>query len=84
MRASPYPKPRRSPRTTSPDYGRAGSANKPCGRNLQAVSRPPTGTRWVVVANCGADIYEHLQQRHAQDLSFMMRAPGPNPGGGAG
>ena len=30
--------------------------------SLRAVGCPPAGRRWVVVADRGADIYEHLQQ----------------------
>ena len=43
-------------------------------QSLRAVGQPPTGTRWVVVADRGADIYEHLQQCHAQGLGFVVRA----------
>ncbi len=42
--------------------------------SLRAVGRPPAGTRWVVVADRGADIYEHLQQCRAQGLGFVVRA----------
>lgn len=84
MCASPCPKPRRPPRTTSPGYGRAEPTNKPYWQSLQAVGRPPAGTRWVVVANRGADIYDYLRQRHTQGMSFIVWAPGPDPGGGAG
>ena len=42
--------------------------------SLRNVGSPPTGTRWVVVADRGADIYEHLQQCHAQGLGFVVRA----------
>ncbi|OGX87529.1 hypothetical protein BEN48_11085 [Hymenobacter glacialis] len=38
------------------------------------MGRPPAGTRWVVVADRGADIYEHLQQCQAQGLGFVVRA----------
>ena len=61
MCASPYPKPRRPPRTTSPDCNRTGPTNKPYEQSLQAVGRPPTGTRWMIVTNHGADTYKHLQ-----------------------
>jgi len=44
------------------------------GQRLRAVGRPPAGTRWVVVADRGADLYEHLQQCHAQGLGFVVRA----------
>ncbi|MGI4874250.1 MAG: IS4 family transposase [Janthinobacterium lividum] len=42
-------------------------------QSLRAVGRPPAGTRWVV-ADRGADIYEHLQQCQAQGLGFVVRA----------
>jgi hypothetical protein len=42
--------------------------------SLRAVGQPPTGTRCVVVADRGADIYEHLQQCQAQGLGFVVRA----------
>ena len=44
------------------------------GQSLRAVGSPPPGTRWVVVADRGADIYEHLQQCQAQGLGFVVRA----------
>ena len=31
-------------------------------QSLRAGGRPPAGSRWVVVADRGADIYEHLLQ----------------------
>ena len=43
-------------------------------RSLRAVGQPPAGTRWVVVADRGADIYEHLRQCQAQGLGFVVRA----------
>ena len=43
-------------------------------QSLRAVGCPPAGTRWVVLADRGADIYEHLQQCHAQGLGFVVRA----------
>jgi hypothetical protein len=43
-------------------------------QSLRAVGSPPAGTRWVVVADRGADIYEHLQQCHSQGLGFVVRA----------
>ena len=43
-------------------------------RSLRQVGSPPPGTRWVVVADRGADIYEHLQQCQAQGLGFVVRA----------
>ena len=43
-------------------------------QSLRAVGRPPAGTRWVVVADRGADIYEHLQQCRTQGLGFVVRA----------
>ena len=43
-------------------------------QSLRAVGCPPAGTRWVVVADRGADIYEHLQQCQAQGLGFVVRA----------
>ena len=43
-------------------------------QSLRAVGHPPAGTRWVVVADRGADIYEHLQQCQAQGLGFVVRA----------
>lgn len=42
--------------------------------SLRAVGQPPAGTRWVVVADRGADIYEHLQQCQTQGLGFVVRA----------
>ena len=44
------------------------------GQSLRAVGSPPPGARWVVVADRGADIYEHLQQCQAQGLGFVVRA----------
>ena len=43
-------------------------------QSLRNVGSPPPGTRWVVVADRGADIYEHLQQCQAQGLGFVVRA----------
>ncbi|MGI4870505.1 MAG: IS4 family transposase [Janthinobacterium lividum] len=43
-------------------------------QSLRAVGRPPAAARWVVVADRGADIYEHLQQCQAQSLGFVVRA----------
>lgn len=43
-------------------------------QRLRAVGRPLAGTRWVVVADRGADIYEHLQQCQAQGVGFVVRA----------
>ena len=43
-------------------------------QSLRAVGQPPAGTRWVVVADRGADIYEHLRQCHTQGLGFVVRA----------
>ena len=43
-------------------------------RSLRHVGSPPPGTRWVVVADRGADIYEHLHQCRAQGLGFVVRA----------
>ena len=43
-------------------------------QSLRAVGSPPLGVRWVVVADRGADIYEHLQQCQAQGLGFVVRA----------
>ena len=42
-------------------------------QRLRAVGCPPAGTRWVV-ADCGANIYEHLRQCQAQGLGFVVRA----------
>ena len=39
-----------------------------------AVGCPPAGTRWVVVADRGADLHEFLQQCHTQDLGLAVRA----------
>ena len=43
-------------------------------QSLRAVGSPPPATRWVVVADRGADIYEHLLQCQAQGLGFVVRA----------
>ncbi|WP_035561936.1 IS4 family transposase [Hymenobacter sp. IS2118] len=43
-------------------------------RSLRNVGSPPPDARWVVVADRGADIYEHLQQCRAQGLGFVVRA----------
>jgi hypothetical protein len=43
-------------------------------QSLRNVGSPPPGSRWVVVADRGADIYEHLQQCRAQGLGFVVRA----------
>nr|WP_262905665.1 IS4 family transposase [Hymenobacter siberiensis] len=43
-------------------------------QSLRAVGSPPPGARWVVVADRGADIYEHLQQCQAQGLGFVVQA----------
>ena len=42
-------------------------------QSLRAVGSPPPDTRWVV-AERGADIYEHLHQCQAQGLGFVVRA----------
>jgi len=44
------------------------------GQSLRAVGSPPVGTRWVVVADRGADVYEHMQLCQAQGLGFVVRA----------
>ena len=38
------------------------------------VGHPSAGTRWVIVADRGANIYEHLQQCHMQGLGSVVRA----------
>ena len=43
-------------------------------QSLRAAGSPPAGTRWVVAADRGADIYEHLLQCRAQGLGFVVRA----------
>ncbi|HTE20434.1 MAG TPA: IS4 family transposase [Armatimonadota bacterium] len=43
-------------------------------QSLRNMGTPPPATRWVVVADRGADIYEHLGQCHAQGLGFVVRA----------
>ena len=43
-------------------------------QRLRAVGNPPPGTRWVVVTDRGADIYEHLQLCQAKSLGFVVRA----------
>ena len=43
-------------------------------RSLRAVGSPPPGARWVVVADRGADLYEHLRQCQVQGLGFAVRA----------
>ncbi len=43
-------------------------------QSLRNVGSPPPGSRWVVVADRGADIYEHLHQCQAQGLGFVVRA----------
>ena len=43
-------------------------------QSLQALGSPPPEGRWVVVADRGPDIYEHLQQCQAQGLGFVVRA----------
>jgi len=43
-------------------------------QSLRAVGRPPASTRWVVVADRGADVYEHLLQCQTQGLGFVVRA----------
>jgi len=43
-------------------------------QSLRAVGSPPAGGRWVVVADRGADIYEHLRQCRQQGLGFVVRA----------
>ena len=43
-------------------------------RSLAQVGRPSADVRWVVVADRGADIYEHLLQCHAQGIGFIVRA----------
>jgi hypothetical protein len=42
--------------------------------SLRAVGCPPAGTRWVVVADRGADIYEHLRQCQALGLALARAA----------
>jgi hypothetical protein len=44
------------------------------GQRLPNVGAAPPGVRWVVVADRGADRYEHLQQCPAQGLGFVVRA----------
>ncbi|WP_165768319.1 hypothetical protein [Hymenobacter amundsenii] len=49
-------------------------------QSLRAVGGgAPAGTRWVVVADRGADIYEHLQQCQAQGLGFVVVRPRTGP-----
>ena len=43
-------------------------------QRLRAVGTPPLAARWVVVADRGADIYEHLLLCHQQGLGFVVRA----------
>jgi hypothetical protein len=44
-------------------------------QSLQALPPPPpTPTRWVVVADRGADIYEHLLACQQRGLGFVVRA----------
>jgi hypothetical protein len=43
-------------------------------RSLRAVGSPPATARWVVVADRGADSYEHLRQCRQQGLGFVVRA----------
>ncbi|MFD2722157.1 IS4 family transposase, partial [Hymenobacter monticola] len=43
-------------------------------QSLRAVGSPPPDTRWVVVADRGADVYEHLYQCQQQGLGFVVRA----------
>ena len=42
--------------------------------SLRALGTAPPQARWVVVADRGADVYEHLQQCHQQGLGFVVRA----------
>ncbi|QIL78458.1 IS4 family transposase [Hymenobacter sp. HDW8] len=43
-------------------------------QSLREVGRPPTSARWVVVADRGADVFEHLQRCQQQGLGFVVRA----------
>jgi hypothetical protein len=43
-------------------------------RSLRTVGSPPATGRWVVVADCGVDIYEPLRQCRQQGLGFVVRA----------
>lgn len=43
-------------------------------QSLRAVGTPAPDTRWVVVADRGADVYEHLLRCQQQRLGFVVRA----------
>ena len=43
-------------------------------QSLRAVGTPPPAARWVVVADRGADIYDHLLLCRQQGLGFVVRA----------
>ncbi|WP_262510239.1 IS4 family transposase [Hymenobacter sediminis] len=43
-------------------------------QSLRHVGTPPPGSRWVVVADRGADIYEHLLTCQQHGLGFVVRA----------
>lgn len=41
---------------------------------LQDVGRAPTGVKWTVIGDRGADLYELFEYCQAQDLQFVVRA----------
>lgn len=43
-------------------------------RSVRELGRPPASARWVVVADRGGDIFEHLQHCQRQGLGFVVRA----------
>jgi len=43
-------------------------------RSLRQVGQPPRHSRWVVVADRGADVYEHLLACQQHGLGFVVRA----------
>ena len=43
-------------------------------QSLRQVGTPPPGSRWVVVADRGTDIYEHLVACQQRKLGFVVRA----------
>ncbi len=71
----PVPAAEKAAPTASPNCGRTGPTSRPCGRRAcgrwDARLRARAG---LVVADRRADIYEHLQQCHAQGLGFVVRA----------
>jgi hypothetical protein len=71
----PVPEAERTPPHggTRPRQGRVRESGRWTQR-LRHVSTPPPGSRWLVVADRGADMYEHLLACQQRGLGFVVRA----------